>query len=83
MIKNSEIGSLAKAFADRCRDQALERKPSNAWARKMLALIKHITAVTISIIAKSIARAPRGQNNCGLAQSKGFALAGPTIRPDW
>jgi hypothetical protein len=42
---------LAKGPECRCRAQALERKPSNAWARKMPTLIRPKTAVTASPIA--------------------------------
>jgi hypothetical protein len=50
---------------------ALERKPSNAWARKIPALTRPITAVTVSIIA-SFLYAPAAPNDCGAAQSKRF-----------
>jgi hypothetical protein len=52
--------------------QALERKPSNAWARKIPALNRPKNAVTVSIIATSFA--PRHPNTtpCHCAQSKGF-----------
>jgi hypothetical protein len=38
--------------------QALERKPSNAWAMKMPALIRPKTAVTVSIIANFLCAPP-------------------------
>jgi hypothetical protein len=38
--------------------QALERKPSNAWARKIPALNRPKKAVTVSIISKSFAPRP-------------------------
>jgi hypothetical protein len=37
-------------------NQALERKLSKAWARKIPALTRPITAVTVSIIAKVLLR---------------------------
>src|SRR5450432_2062826 len=48
-IKRFQIGHLAMDAAQ--RDQALERRPSSAWARKMLPLIRAKTIVTVSIIA--------------------------------
>src|SRR5258708_16933758 len=53
-------------------DHALERKPSNAWARKMPALIRPRKAVTVSIIASFRSAPCLGQNDPGVAQSKGF-----------
>jgi hypothetical protein len=44
------------------RDQALERRPSSAWARKMLPLIRAKTIVTVSIIAV-VRRRPRIEQN--------------------
>ena len=44
------------------RDQALERRPSSAWARKMLPLIRAKTIVTVSIIAV-VLRRPRIEQN--------------------
>lgn len=38
--------------------QALERKPSNAWARKIPALNRPKNAVTVSIISNSFAPRP-------------------------
>lgn len=52
-------------------DQALERKPSNAWARKMPALTRPKIAVTVSTIA-NIHLARFRQNDCRAAQSKEF-----------
>jgi len=55
-------------------DQALERKPSKAWARKILALITPKNAVTVSIIA-SLPVAARAERTPGqAAQSKGFLV---------
>src|SRR6266851_8566427 len=63
IIKDFEIGFFESGAAWLRRGQALERKPSNAWARKMPALTRPKNAVTVSIIAK-IPCAPRpGQND--------------------
>ena len=59
----------------RVRDQALERKPSNAWARKMLALIRAKTIVTVSIIAVVLGRPGSNRTTCHRAQSKQFRAA--------
>jgi hypothetical protein len=57
------------------RHQALERKPSNAWARKMLALIRAKTKVTVSIIADVLRRPGLNRTTCHHAQSKEFRAA--------
>ena len=55
-LKLSESACLNEVVA--AQGQALERKPSNAWARKIPALNRPIHAVTVSIIAKSFASRP-------------------------
>src|SRR5450631_890552 len=55
------------------RDQALERRPSSAWARKMLPLIRAKTIVTVSIIAVVLRRLGSNRTTCDCAQSKQFA----------
>jgi hypothetical protein len=50
-LKISEPASLHEVLFAAAADQALERKPSNAWARKMPMLIRPKTAVTASFIA--------------------------------
>jgi hypothetical protein len=72
LFKNLEIGFLAKGAAS--RDQALERKPSRAWARKMLALMRAKTIVTVSIIADVLEALP-DRTTCRSAQSKEFRAA--------
>jgi hypothetical protein len=57
-----EIGFFERGAARLRRGQALVRKPSNAWARKMPALIRPKNVVTVSIIAKILAPRP-GQND--------------------
>ena len=57
LIKTFGISSSERG--GRRRGQALERKPSNAWARKMPALNRPKNAVTVSIIAKSFALRPQ------------------------
>src|SRR5713226_3824917 len=59
----------------RARDQALERKPSNAWARKMLPLIRAKTIVTVSIIAVVLGAPGSNRTTCHRAQSKEFRAA--------
>jgi hypothetical protein len=49
-LKLSESAFLKEVVV--VQGQALERKPSNAWARKMPALNRPKNAVTVSIIAK-------------------------------
>jgi hypothetical protein len=79
-LKISE-SALVKDIARHCRDQAFERKPSNAWARKMLALIKPKNAVTVPIISNSIAR-PAATERLPRCTVKGIRLAGSTIARD-
>jgi hypothetical protein len=50
-IKDFQIGPVAKGACGTLPDQARERKPSNAWARKIPALTRPIKAVTVSIMA--------------------------------
>jgi hypothetical protein len=52
-LKLSESACLKELVI--AQGQALERKPSNAWARKIPALNRPKNAVTVSIIAKSFA----------------------------
>jgi hypothetical protein len=54
--------NLLKDSKSAQRDQALERRPSSAWARKMLPLIRAKTIVTVSIIAV-VLRRPRIEQN--------------------
>ena len=61
--------------------QALERKPSNAWAMKIPALNRPRNAVTVSIIAKSFAALARTQRH-ETAHSQKDSGAGPKIRPE-
>ena len=63
------------------RGQALERKPSNAWARKIPALNRPKKAVTVSIIAK-ILRAPARTQRHDTAHSQKDSETGPKIRPE-
>jgi hypothetical protein len=57
LIKNFGIGVCERGDAffglkpQAKETQALERNPSNAWARKIPALTRPITAVSVSIIA--------------------------------
>jgi hypothetical protein len=63
---------LAKGAAS--RDQALERKPSRAWARKMLALMRAKTIVTVSIIADVLEALPdRTERHVAPHSQKNFA----------
>ena len=60
---------------------ALERKPSNAWARKMPALNNPKNAVTVSIIAY-VLRAPIGTKRHGTAHSQKDSEPESKIGPD-
>src|SRR5229473_4365874 len=64
-----------KRFGKGCRvrDQALERKPSNAWARKMLPLIRAKTIVTVSIIAVVLGTPDRTERRVTAHSQKNFA----------
>ena len=53
LLKLSESAGLNEVVI--AQGQALERKPSNAWAMKIPALNRPKNAVTVSIIAKSFA----------------------------
>jgi hypothetical protein len=72
ITKDFGIDFFVKGAACRCFDQALERKPSNAWARKMPALIRPKNAVTVCIIASVLWRPVADRTTCHPAQSKGF-----------
>src|SRR5260370_33937321 len=72
IIKNFEIGFFESGASWLRRGQALERKPSNAWARKMPALTRPKNAVTVSIIAKIPCAPGPDRTTCDRAQSKGF-----------
>ena len=60
--------------------QTRERIPSNAWARKIAAPTKPITAVIVSNIANVPLRPCATENGDHLAQSKDFRA--PTHNPD-
>jgi hypothetical protein len=60
--------------------QTRERIPSNAWARKIAAPTKPITAVIVSNIANVPLRPCATENGGHLAQSKGFPA--PKHNPD-
>jgi hypothetical protein len=62
--------------ASLARDQALDRKPSNAWAMKIPALNRPKNAVTVSIIANILCAPKANRTTCPAAQSKEF-LAKP------
>src|SRR5260370_32426024 len=72
IIKNFEIGFFESGASWLRGGQALERKPSNAWARKMPALTRPKNAVTVSIIAKIPCAPGQDRTTCDRAQSKGF-----------
>ena len=73
-LKLSESAFERTAGSPR-RDQALDRKPSNAWAMKMPALNRPKNAVTVSIIANILCAPKANKTTCPAAQSKEF-LAG-------
>jgi hypothetical protein len=56
------------------RDQALDRKPSNAWAIKIPALNRPKNAVTVSIIAKILCAPIANRTTWPAAQSKEFLI---------
>ena len=62
LIKNLRISFCERGAGWFAGVQALERKPSKAWARKMPALTRPRTAVIVSIIANVLC-APAGQND--------------------
>jgi len=61
--------------------QALELKPSNAWARKIPALTRAITAETVSIIA-NVLFATASQTTTTLLHSQKDSRAGIEVRAD-
>jgi hypothetical protein len=69
-LKLSESAFLKEVVV--AQGQALERKPSNAWARKIPALNRPKNAVTVSIIAKILRAQAPNSTTCHRAQSKGF-----------
>jgi hypothetical protein len=79
-IKDFEIGFLKDVRWLR-RAQAPERKPSNAWARKMPALIRPKNAVTVSIIAKILC-APAGRERHAASHSQRNFRSESKIGPD-
>ena len=79
-FKDFEIGFLKDVRWLR-RAQAPERKPSNAWARKMPALIRPKNAVTVSIIAK-IPCAPAGRERHAASHSQRNFRPESKIGPD-
>src|SRR6266446_644226 len=68
-LKISKSALLKEVCWRSHRGQTLERKPSNAWARKMPALIRPRNAVTVSIIVK-IHCAPAGRERHATAHSQ-------------
>ena len=71
-LRTSESALFEKSGAP-LPGQALERKPSKAWARKMATLIRPKNAVTVSIIANSIARPAGHRTAAGLHSQKDSA----------
>jgi hypothetical protein len=61
--------------------QARERKPSNAWARKIPALTRPITAVTVSIIANFPCAPARRRERPQPCTVKKIQLSESKIRP--
>ena len=78
-LKLSESARLKEVVL--AQGQALERKPSNAWARKIPALNRPKNAVTVSIIAKSFAPLRRTERH-GAAHSQKDSVPGAKIRPE-
>jgi len=72
-------GKVARKHAYR-PGQTRERIPSNAWARKIAAPTKPITAVIVSIIANVPLRPCATENGGHLAQSKRFPGANTQSR---
>ena len=79
LLKLSESARLNEVVI--AQGQALERKPSNAWAMKIPALNRPRNAVTVSIIAKSFAALVRTQRHA-TAHSQKDSGAGAKIRPE-
>ena len=80
-FKDFEIGFFERGVAWLRRGQALVRKPSNAWARKMPALTRPKNAVTVSIIAKILC-APAGTERHATSHSQRDSSPGSKIGPD-
>ena len=72
-LKLSESALWLEVPERLARDQARERKPSKAWARKMPALTSPKIAVTVSIIALILASPVRSQRHGGPHSQKNFA----------
>ena len=72
-LKLSE-SAFERGTASPRRDQALDRKPSNAWAMKIPALNRPKNAVTVSIIAKILCAPIANRTTCPAAQSKEFPI---------
>ena len=82
LIKHFGIGLLERGDASSLpRTQALERNPSNAWARKMPALTKPITALTVSIIANFLPT-PRARERLPRCTVKKIQMEELKIRRD-
>ena len=77
-LKISE-SAFERGTASLARDQALDRKPSNAWAMKIPALNRPKNAITVSIIAAFLCAPKANKTTCPAAQSKEF-LAGSENR---
>jgi hypothetical protein len=70
----------AGLFCAFCSGQTRERIPSNAWARKIAAPIKPITAVIVSNIANVLCATARQKTATTLHSQKD--LQAPTHNPD-
>jgi len=79
LLKLSESACLKEVVI--AQGQALERKPSNAWARKIPALNRPKNAVTVSIIAEILRAQARTQRHA-TAHSQKDSGAGLKIRPE-
>ena len=79
-LKISESAFLKEVCVVSAGVQALERKPSNAWARKMPALTRPKNAVTVSIIANFLP--PRLERTTAGAHSQKDLMAGIEDRAD-
>ena len=80
-IKDFEIGFFERGAARLRRGQALVRKPSNAWARKMPALTRPKNAVTVSIIAKILCAPARTERHAA-SHSQKDSSPGSKFGPD-
>jgi hypothetical protein len=74
----TQFTRLSVGLKIRPQAQALERKPSNAWAIKIPALTRPITAVSVSIIAKVLLR-PCIHRTTALLHSQKDSFAGIEI----